>query len=110
MKTIKQGMRDEAVKVMQTELSRLGYNLTADGAFGPGTLAAVKDFQHPTIDFDRNNTYIQSEGINQDFGVYDSPDELLREHHQEMSALKAFMYRNLGRHLMNRNVRKIRNS
>ena len=24
MKTIKQGMRDEAVKVMQTELSRLG--------------------------------------------------------------------------------------
>ena len=46
MKTIKQGMRDEAVKVMQTELSRLGYNLTADGAFGPGTLAAVKDFQH----------------------------------------------------------------
>ena len=46
MKTIKQGMHDEAVKVMQTELSRLGYNLTADGAFGPGTLAAVKDFQH----------------------------------------------------------------
>lgn len=46
MKTIKQEMRDEAVKVMQTELSRLGYNLTADGAFGPGTLAAVKDFQH----------------------------------------------------------------
>ena len=39
-----------------------------------------------------------------------NPDELLREHHQEMSALKAFMYRNLGRHLMNRNVRKIRNS
>ena len=79
------------------------------GAFC-GYGVAVKDFQHPTIDFDRNNTYIQSEGINQDFGVYDSPDELLREHHQEMSALKAFMYRNLGRHLMNRNVRKIRNS
>ena len=36
---------------------------------------AVKDFQHPIIDFDRNNTYIQSEGIKQDFGVYDSPDE-----------------------------------
>lgn len=35
---------------------------------------AVKDFQNPVIDFNRNNTYIQSEGINQDFGVYDSPD------------------------------------
>ena len=38
----------------------------------------VKDFKNPVIDFDRNNTYIQSEGINQDFGVYDSPDELLK--------------------------------
>lgn len=49
----------------------------------------VKDFKNPVIDFDRNNTYIQSEGINQDFGVYDSPDELLKEHHQEMSRVKA---------------------
>lgn len=46
---------------------------------------------------------------NQDFGVYDSPDELLKEHHQEMSVLKAFAYKNLGRHLMNHNVKKIRN-
>jgi hypothetical protein len=69
---------------------------------------AVSDFKHPVIDFNRNNTYIQSEGITQDFGVYDSPDDLLREHHQQMSALKAFLYRNIGRHLMNRNVRRIR--
>ena len=60
------------------------------------------------IEFDRNNTYIQSEGINQDFGVYDCPDELLKEHHQEISAFKAFAYRHIGRHLMNRNVRKMR--
>lgn len=69
----------------------------------------VEDFRNPVIDFNRNNTYIQSTGINQDFGVYDCPNELLKEHHQEMSVLKAFAYRNLGRHLMNRNVRKIRN-
>ncbi len=77
------------------------------GAFC-GYGVAVRDFRHPVIDFDRNNTYIQSEGINQDFGTYDSPDQLLREHHQEISPLKAFVYRNLGRHLMNRNVAKIR--
>ncbi len=53
-------------------------------------------------------TYIQSEGITQDYGVYDSPDALLREHHQQMSAFKAFLYRNAGRHLMNRNVKRIR--
>lgn len=77
------------------------------GAFC-GFGVAVKDFKNPVIDFDRNNTYIQSEGINQDFGVYDSPDELLKEHHQEMSRVKAFLCRNWGRHMMNRNVRKIR--
>ncbi|KXB64723.1 hypothetical protein HMPREF3181_01349 [Parvimonas sp. KA00067] len=52
---------------------------------------AVKDFQHPIVDFDRNNTYIQSEGIKQDFGVYDSPDELLKnnqtEYYQQLKLL-----------------------
>ena len=52
----------------------------------------VKDFKNPVIDFDRNNTYIQSEGSNQDFGVYDSPDELLIDHLQEMARGKAFLY------------------
>lgn len=71
---------------------------------------AVKDFQRPIIDFDRNNTYIQSEGITQDFGVFDSPDDLLKKHHQEISKVKSFAYRHFGRHWMNRNVKKIRNS
>ena len=71
---------------------------------------AVKDFKNPIIEFNRNNTYIQSEGINQDFGIYDCPDDLLKEHYQEISGIKTFLYRNLGRHLMNRNVKKIRNS
>ena len=84
-------------------------NSDCTGAFC-GYGVAVKNFKNPVIDFDRNNTYIQSEGINQDFGVYDSPDDLLKEHHQEMSELRDFLYRNLGRHLMNRNVNKIRNS
>lgn len=84
-------------------------NRNCTGAFC-GYGVAVSDFQNPAIEFDRNNTYIQSEGINQDFGVYPSPDELLKEHHQEMSAIKALAYKNLGRHLMNRNVKKIRNS
>ena len=83
-------------------------NGNCSGAFC-GYGVAVKDFKNPVIDFDRNNTYIQSEGINQDFGAYDSPDDLLKEHHQQISPVKAFLYKNLGRHLMNRNVRKIRN-
>lgn len=79
------------------------------GAFC-GYGVAVKDFQNPVIYFDRNNTYIQSEGISHDFGVYDCPDNLLKEHHQEISVIKAFVFKNIGRHLMNRNVKKIRNA
>lgn len=71
---------------------------------------AVKDFQNPPIDFNGDNTYIQSEGIVRDFGIYDDPDSLLIEHHQQMSTLKTFSYKHLGRHLMNHNVKKIRNS
>ncbi len=84
-------------------------NKDCTGAFC-GYGVAVKDFQNPAIDFNRNNTYIQSEGINQDFGVYDAPDDLLAEHQQEMSPIKALLYRTIGRFVMNRNVRKIRNN
>ena len=77
------------------------------GAFC-GYGVAVKDFRHPVIDFDCSDTYIQSEGIVRDFGVYDSPDELLKEHGQDLSGFKEFLFRKLGRHLMNRNVKKIR--
>lgn len=91
-------------------LSRLQSRYSAcTGAFC-GYGVAVSDFQHPVIEFDRNNTYIQSKGIQQDLGVYDCPDDLLKEYHQEMSALKTFLYRHLGRHWMNRNIRKIRES
>lgn len=93
-------------KLYLTNLQRI--NSECVGAFW-GYGVAVKNFKNPTIEFNRNNTYIQSEGINQDFGIYDSPDDLLKNHHQEMSFLKAFVYRNIGRHLMNKNVNKIRN-
>lgn len=69
---------------------------------------AVKDLQHPPIDFQRNDTFIQSEGITADLGLYDSPDDFLRVHRQNMSPMKKLAYQHLGRRLMNRNIRKIR--
>lgn len=83
-------------------------NSECKGAFC-GYGVAVSDFQNPMIEWNANNTYIQSEGINQDFGIYHSPDTLLAEHHQEMSLINRLIYRYIGRHLMNRNVARIRN-
>lgn len=110
---------DHIAPVLVTEeesylLSPLLYDLTGfpeiDVFYGTREvmIAYLDDFKNPVIDFNGNHTYIQSKGINQDFGVYDSPDEMLRQHHQVMSPVKAFAYRHLGRHLMNRNVRRIR--
>lgn len=78
-----------------------------DGKF-LGYGVAVKDFKNPVIDFNKNNTYIQSEGINQDFGIYDNPDLLFNSHTQEIKGFKKFLFRHYGRHKMNKNVRKIR--
>lgn len=77
------------------------------GAFC-GYGVCVDDFQSPQIDWNRNDTYIQKAGIGQDFGVYDSPDELLKEHTQPLSPIKNFAFMHYGRHIMNRNVAKIR--
>lgn len=43
--TIRQGSKGAAVKYAQERLSKRGYRLTLDGIFGPGTVAAVRQFQ-----------------------------------------------------------------
>ena len=82
-------------------------NAGCSGAFC-GFAVAVKNLKEPDIDWNGAGTYIQSEAILQDFGVYDDPDRLFEEHGQEMGRIKYMIYRFIGRHLMNRNVFKIR--
>ena len=69
---------------------------------------ASDHFQNPQIDWNANDTYIQKEGINQDFGVFSSPDEFFKNHKQRLSPLKKWIYQTIGRKLMNRNLIKIR--
>ena len=70
--------------------------------------AATDNFQNPQVEWNVNDTYIQKEGINQDFGVFDSPDEFFEKYHQQLTSLKKCIYQNIGRKLMNRNVERIR--
>ena len=44
-KVLRQGGRGADVKTMQQRLVDLGYAISVDGSFGPGTCAAVSDFQ-----------------------------------------------------------------
>ena len=73
-----------------------------------GFAVAIDDFRNPPIEWNENDTYIQKDGIIKDLGVFNSPDELFKKHQQKIGWFKDFMYRNIVRQSMNRNVEKIR--
>lgn len=68
----------------------------------------TNDFENPPVEWNLNNTFIQDRGINQDFGLFDTPDDFYREHKQALGPVKRFMFIYYIRNVMNRNVRRIR--
>lgn len=70
---------------------------------------ATEDFENLSIDWDNNNTYVQSAAIVKDLGTFKSPDEFFEIYNQHWSKLKNFMYVHFGRKMMNDKVSKIRN-
>lgn len=71
--------------------------------------AYTDNFKNPPIDWNLNNTFIQDKGINKDFGLFDTPDEFYAKHQQKLNAFEKFVFKNIVRHKMNKNVEKIRN-
>ena len=54
------------------------------------------------------DNYIQKEGIIKDLGIFDSPDSFYSKFNQNLCFEKRFIYKRIGRHIINRNVDKIR--
>lgn len=77
------------------------------GAFC-GYGAYTDNFLTPAIDWNENDTYIQHLGINDDYGRFNSPDELLQKHQQDFSFLKKLFYQFYLRKRMNDKIKKIR--
>jgi len=71
---------------------------------------ATKCLASPDVDFNGEDTYIQSEGIADDFGVYTQPDDFYSEFGSNLSGFKKVMFRYILRHLINLNVKRIRNN
>ena len=69
---------------------------------------ATTCFSEPGTQWQGEDTYIQKEGIHDDFGVYDSPDEFYLKKGTNLSGIKRWMYQRMIRHLINANVEKIR--
>ena len=69
---------------------------------------ATKCLAKPKVDWKGTDTYIQSAGIADDFGVYSQPDDFYSRHGSNLSGIKKVLFRYLLRHLMNLNVKRIR--
>ena len=65
-------------------------------------------FQSPDIEWNLSHTFIQDKGINQDFGLFDAPDEFYANHQQKLGSFKRWMFQKIVRHKMNSNVNRIR--
>ena len=72
--------------------------------------AATPDLSAPGVEWRGEDTYIQKEGIADDFGVFDSPDAFYARHGSNLSGLKRWLYERVIRHAMNRNVARVRAS
>ncbi len=72
--------------------------------------AATPDLSAPGVEWRGQDTYIQKEGIADDFGIFDSPDPFYARHGSNLSGLKRWLYERVIRHAMNRNVARVRAS
>lgn len=72
--------------------------------YGVGT----PDLANPAVDWRGSDTYIQRDGINQDFGLFDDPDAFYKKHGANLSGPRGWVFERIVRHQMNRRVERIR--
>jgi hypothetical protein len=70
--------------------------------------AATPNLAAPGVERRGESTYIQKEGIVDDFGVFDHPDDFYARHGSNLTGLKRWLYKHAVRHQMNAQVGRIR--
>jgi hypothetical protein len=79
----------------------------AEGAFC-GYAIGTTDIRNPPVEWRGTDTYIQKTGINQDYGLFDSPDAFYAKHGSNLSGLRRVLYARVIRHVINAKVARIR--
>ena len=80
---------------------------TVDGPFC-GYGVATQDLKDPPVEWHGQDTYIQREGINHDYGVFDAPDNFYLRHGTNLTGIKKLVYSRIMRHSINRNITRLR--
>ncbi len=89
------------LKNLQKKFKDNGTNFCGYGVF-------TEDLMNPEIDWNESDTYIQKLGINQDFGLFDNPDDFYIDHCQDASFIKKLIFRMFIKKSNNKNVSRIR--
>lgn len=69
---------------------------------------ATADLLKPEIYWNENSTFIQKDAITSDLGTYDNPDLFFNKYSQSLNLPEKILYRNIVRHILNNNVKRIR--
>lgn len=77
-----------------------------DGLCGYG--AGTDCLSRPPVAWSGRDTYIQRTGIEDNLGLFDTPDAFYAAHGQAFGFLRGLLYRQAIRHWMNARVRRIR--
>ena len=97
----------EGFIIDRSYLKSIQNRFPSDGAFC-GFAIATKDLRNPPIEWKGSDTYIQNEGINHDYGVFDDPDTFYETHGANLSGIKRLLFKHVVRKWMNRNIARIR--
>lgn len=92
---------DEFLRALQNRFAPTRESLCG---YGVGTSCLSR----PDVSWEGSDTYIQKTSINQDFGVFETPDAFYMRHRQAFGPVKKFLYENVIRHIMNRRTYQIR--
>lgn len=78
-----------------------------EGAFC-GFAVATPNLKNPPVEWKGADTYIQKDGINHDYGIFDDPDTFYERHGANLNGIKRFLFRHIVRKWMNNNISRIR--
>ena len=91
-------------------LGAIQRRFSATKQFFCGYGIATDCLSNPETEWTGKDTYIQKEGIHDDFGLFNSPDEFYNQQGTNLSGIKRFLYQKAIRHLINMNVKRLRAS
>ena len=69
---------------------------------------AVLNFKNPPINWEETHTYVQKRAIEEDFGIFNSPDEFFQKHPEASKFSKKFSYRHFIQPNLNKHIKAIR--